>query len=139
MARYVADGTTIARQNTLVSPAVYVAIPQVVTIGSVGSTRGLIDVTNLSSAAREYMKAIRDGQEIQLECQYDPDDTVHAALRADEAAETPRSFRITLTDSPAQTITFDAQVTSWVIGNIAIDQVLTLTVTLKPTGALTFA
>lgn len=138
MTTYVADGTTIARQNDD-SPQTYDTIPQITRIGTVGQTRGLIDVTNLSSSAREYKKAIKDGQEIQLLIQYDPDDTVHAALRTDNDAETARSFQVTFPDSPAQTVTFDALVTNWSVTNIEIDQVLQLEVTLKPTGDLTFA
>lgn len=138
MSVYVADGTTFARSNAD-SPETFTAIAQVTSIGTVGSDRGLIDVTNLSSSAREYKKAIKDGQEIQLVIQYDPDDTGHAALRTDNDAETSRNYRVTFTDSPAQTVTFAALVTNWQVTNIEIDQVLTLNVTLKPTGDLTFA
>ena len=138
MTRYVADGTTIARGDGA-SPEVYTAIAQVTSITPVGQERALIDVTNLDSAAREYMKAIKDGQEINIEAQYDPDDTGHSGLRTDLNAETSRNVRVTFTDSPAQTVTFAAMVTNWSIVDISIDNVLTLNVTLKPTGDLTFA
>lgn len=138
MTVYVADGTTIARGDGA-SPEVFTTVPQVTSIGTVGQDRGLIDVTNLSSTAREYKKAIKDGQEIQIVAQYDPDDTVHAGMRADNDAETARNYRVTFSDSPAQTVTFAALVTNWQVTNIEIDQVLTLNVTLKPTGDLTFA
>lgn len=138
MATYVADGTTIARGDGA-SPEVFTALTQVTSIGSVGQERGLIDVTNLSSTAREYKKAIKDGQEMQIVMQYDPDDTGHAGLRTDNNAETARNFRVTFTDSPAQTVTFAALVTNWTISSIEIDNVLMLNVTLKPTGDLTFA
>jgi hypothetical protein len=138
MATYVADGTTISRINDA-SPQAYVVIPQVTDVGTVGSDRGLIDVTNLSSTAREYKKAIKDGQELTLTINYDPDDAQHAALRTDNDAETARSYRVTFSDSPAQTVTFNGLVTNWSVGNIVIDNVLTLSVTIKPTGDLTFA
>lgn len=138
MATYVADGTTIARGDGA-SPEAFTTIPQVTNIGTVGQDRGLIDVTNLSSTAREYKKAIKDGQEIALVMQYDPDDTVHSGLRTDNDAETARNYRVTFTDSPAQTVTFAALVTNWSVTNIEIDNVLQLNVTLKPTGDLTFA
>ncbi len=138
MTTYVADGTTIGRGDAA-SPEVFSTIAQVTSITPVGQTRGLIDVTNLSSTAREYKKAIKDGQEINLSIQYDPDDSGHAGLRTDMDAETARNFEVTLTDSPAQTITFAALVTNWSITNIVIDGVYTLEVTLKPTGDLTFA
>jgi len=138
MTKYVADGTVIARGDDA-SPQVFATIPQVTRVGTVGQSRGLIDTTDLSSSAREYKKAIKDGQEIAMSIHYDPDDTVHAGLRADNDAETARNFRVTLTDSPAQTISFAALVTNWTVTNIEIDNVLTLEVTLKPTGDLTFA
>lgn len=140
MSRYVADGTTIARSNSD-SPETFTDIPQVATIGDVGQTRALIDTTNLSSAAREYLKAIKDGQEIELGIQYDPGDSTHAALRTDRDSDsdTGVKFRVTLTNSPAQTITFFAMVIDWTINGIQIDNVLLLRVVLKPTGDLTFA
>jgi len=138
MTVYVADGTTIARGDGA-SPEVFTTIPQVTSIGTVGQDRGLIDITNLSSTAREYKKAIKDGLEIQIVAQYDPDDTVHSGLRTDNDAEVSRNYRVTFSDSPAQTVTFAALVTNWSVTNIEIDQVLTLNVTLKPTGDLTFA
>lgn len=138
MTVYTTQGTTIARGDGG-SPEAFSAIPQVTSINPVGQSRGLIDVTNLSSDAREYKKALEDGQEIQLVIQYDPDDTGHAGLRTDMKSEDARNFRITLTDSPAQTISFAAQVTNWSLGEISPDGVYTLNVTLKPTGDLTFA
>lgn len=138
MTTYVADGTTISRQNDD-SPQTYDDIPQVTSIGVVGQERGLIDVSNLSSTAREYKKALKDGLEIPLVIQYDPDDPIHAGLRTDCNAETARSFKVTFTDSPAQTATFNALVTRWVVSNVAIDQVLNLEVTLKPTGDIVWA
>jgi hypothetical protein len=138
MAVYVADGTTIARSNAN-SPLTYTNFPQVVSIGTVGQDRGLIDITNLSSTAREYKKAIKDGQEIEVVMQYDPDDTTQAALKTDNNSENARSYRVTLSDSPAQTITFNALVTNWSIVDIAIDNVLGLRCVLKPTGDLSFS
>jgi len=138
MATYVADGALFSRGNGD-SPLTYTAIAQVTSIGSVGSSRGLIDVTNLSSTSREYKMAIKDGQELQLEIQYDPDDTGHSGLRTDSLNAVTQDFRVTMTDSPAQTISFQGLVTNWTLGNITIDNVVTLSVTIKPTGDLTYA
>jgi hypothetical protein len=137
MAVYVADGTTIARGNAA-SPEVFTSIPQVSSIGTIGQDRGLIDITNLSSAAREYKKAIKDGQEIQLSCQWNPDDATHDSLRTDVDSEDSVNFRVTFTDSPPAVVNFAAQVTNASVSNIEIDNVLMLNVTLKPTGDLTW-
>lgn len=138
MTRYVADGTTIGRGDGA-SPEVFTTIPQVTSISALGSDRGLIDVTNLSSAAREYKKAIVDGQEIQITGQYDPDDATHTSLRGDVDSEDTVNFKVTLTDSPAQTWDFAAQVTNFTLSGIEIDNVLMFTATLKPSGAITVA
>lgn len=138
MTVYTAQGTTIALE-TAASPQTFTTIPQVTDISAVGQDRGLIDVSNLSSAAREYKKALEDGQEIVLTAQYDPDDTTHIALRTAFKAETTSNFRVTYTDSPAQTVTFAAQVTNYSVTNLNVDNVLTLNCTLKPSGDLTYA
>lgn len=137
MATIETQGTTIGRGDGS-SPESYTTIPQVTNMNPVGQNRDLIDVTNLSSTAREYKLAIKDGQEIQLEIQYDPSDTEHSGLRTDMNDGTTRSFQITDSDSPSNTITFNALVTNWSLG-YPIDSVVPLNVTLKPTGDLTFA
>jgi len=137
MTTYVAGGTTIARSNSD-SPLTYTTIPQVTTIDPVGTERSLIDVTHLASTRREYMKAIPDGMEISVVAWYDPDNATHTALRTDRDAENAVGFKITFPDSPATVVTFDAQVLSWTVTQVAIDQALQLNVTLKPTGAETW-
>lgn len=138
MTVYVAGGTTIARGDGA-SPETFTTVPQVSNIGSLGQSRALIDVTNLSSAAREYKKAIKDGQEMTITIQYDPDDATHSSLRSDVNSEDAVNFRVTFPDSPAQTVSFAAQVMSFNITGVEIDNVLGCEVVLKPTGDLTFA
>lgn len=138
MPTYPTQGTIFARGDGA-SPEVFTSIGQLTAISPVGQTRNLINVTNLSSAAMEYKKALEDGNEVQLTIQYDPDDTVHAGLRTDMKSDDSRNFRMTLTDSPAQTITFAGQVTSWALGEVTPENVHTLNVTIKPTGDLMFA
>jgi hypothetical protein len=138
MTTYNSQGVTIGRGDAA-SPEVFTTIAQVTSISGSGQSRGLIDVTNLASAAREYKKALQDGQEINLVIQYDPDDTTHSGLRTDFGAETSRNFKITLTDSPAQTISFAGMVTNWTLQEISVDTTLMLNVTIKPTGDLTYA
>jgi len=138
MTTYTTQGMTVGRGDAG-SPETYTTIPQITNIGSVGQSRSLIDVTNLSSTAREYKKAIKDGAEIQLEMQYDPNDASHTGLKADNDSESARNFRITFTDSPATKFDFAALVTNWAVTNLGIDQVAMLNVTLKPTGDITIS
>jgi hypothetical protein len=138
MPTYLADGTVFSRGDSA-SPEVFTPIAQVQAIGTIGQTRPLINVSNLSSTGTEWKKGLADGEEITLAIQYDPDDTGHGGLRADLAANTTRNFRVTFTDSPAQTVTFAGLVTGWVNDGIEVDGVLMLQVTIKPSGDLTYA
>ena len=139
MSTLTTQGVTFARQDLTLSPVAYVAIPQILNIGEVGSERSLIDVTNLASTLREYAVAIPDGAEIDLDFQYGGKaDLVQAALKTDMDAGTVRSFRVTLTDSPATTWTFSGLVTSFKIG-APIDSVVPLTVRIKITALLVVA
>lgn len=135
---YVANGATLARGNGS-SPEVFTTIPNLTSLTPLGQTRGLIDTSNLSSTSRRYVKAIPDGQEIQLEMQYDPQNATQDALRSDMLGEEAVNFRATLPwVSPAQKVDFPAQVTNWSVTQLTLDNVAMLTVTLKPTGDLVF-
>ena len=121
-----------------VSPDDYTAFC-VNSIDPVGFTRTLVDVTTLCSEAHEYRLALKDGQEINVEAFYDPDDSVQEMLRTALNNGTTLAFKITLSDdSPATDITFNALVTAWSIG-AAVDGVYPLRITLKPTGPLTWS
>ena len=135
MATLETQAVVFAREDTLISPVAYIAVPQVVNIGEVGSERSLIDVTNLASTLREYAVAIPDGAEIDIDLQYGGiADLVQGALKTDLDNGTVRNFRVTLTDSPATTWTFAGLVTSFKIG-VPIDSVVPLTVRIKITDS----
>lgn len=108
-------------------------------IDPVGKSRTLIDVTTLCSTAREYQLALTDGQEINVESFYDPQDAGQALLRDALDNGTTLFFRITLadTDSPHFEINWQGKVMNWSV-SVAIDQAYTLRITIKPTGAITF-
>jgi hypothetical protein len=127
------QGTVLKRGSGTGSPETFTAIKNITSINPMGKSRALIDVTNLDSTSREYKLAIKDGQEIQVEINYDPSDTQHNGLSTDCDDGTARHFQMLLADSPATTFTFTALVMNWSM-NTAIDSVGKLTVTLKPTG-----
>lgn len=105
-------------------------------IDPVGATRALVDVTTLCSTTHEYRLALKDGQEINIEAFYDPDDTVQESLRTALDNGTTKYFKITLADeSPATEVTFTALVTAWSF-SAAVDGVYPLRVTLKPISEL---
>lgn len=136
MATFVTEGTELRRGDGA-SPEVFTAVSQVRTLGPVGVQRGLIDVTNLSSSIREFASALQEGQEVNVEIQYDPGDAQHEGLRTDaQTANLIRAFQVEYQTSPLVTFDFNALVTNWST-NADIDNVYILSVTLKPTGSLT--
>jgi len=135
---YETQGTVIYRGGTSGDSQDYAVIGGVTAINTVGLQRALIDVTTLASTQREYRLAIKDGQEIGLEMFYDPEDAQHNGLRDDNRLGTRRLFKIELTDSPVDTVMFEGLVMNWSY-NTAIDAVYNLTITIKPTGELTFS
>lgn len=138
MTVYNAQGTTIARQNDD-SPQTYDAISQVIAIGSVGKERSLRDVTNLSSTLREYKKNLPDGVALDVRIQYDPGNAIHALLRDDIDSDVARSFQVTLTNSPAETWTFDGLVTGTILPDLEVDGDLLMALSIKPTGSMVVA
>jgi hypothetical protein len=131
------QGTKILRGDGG-SPEVFTEIPLVKSIDPVGFSRSLIDTTHLASTAREYRMALKDGQEIDVECFYDPKDATHAGLRDDLNNGTRRNFKIVLTDTPPTEISFTALVMNWSLG-APIDNVYPLKFKLKPTGDLVWS
>ena len=113
------------------SPESFTEITNVKSVGSAGQTRALIDITNLRSAAREYRTALRDGQEMTLTIQYNGADATHASLKTDLNRGTAWNYRLVFSDG--EIWDFSALVTSWLVG-VELDDVLMLTVGLKPTG-----
>lgn len=111
----------------------------ITSVDPIGAARSLIDVTTLSSTAREYRLALKDGQEINVEGFYDPHDAQHSGLKSDLDNGTRRDFVIKLTDdSPATEVSFTALVMNWSLG-APLDNVYPLRFTLKPTGDVTIA
>lgn len=135
---FVTEGTVLRRGDGA-SPEVFTAVPNITSIDPVGTQRGLIDVTNLSSSLREYKTALPDGQEINIEGQFDPGEAQHTGIRDDaQTANLVRNFEIELQTSPVLTISFGALVTNWSTG-APIDNVYPFRATLKPTGSITYS
>ena len=133
-----AQGITIAR-GTGTGPVTYTTIPEVKSFSGPGGSATVIDVTDLSSTAKEKRMGLADEGQLQLTINYIPDNTVHMALRGDRASRAKVPFRITFTDAtPATTWSFDAFVTGFSVSG-AVDGVVEAQVTLEITGAITEA
>ena len=131
------QGMTLASGDAA-SPEVFAAITEIGSIDGPGGQANEIDVTDLSSTAKEFRQGLQDEGDVTCEFNFIPQNTKHALLRSDRAAQTLRNYRITFTDSPAPTWTFLGFVKGLSISN-SVDDVTKASLTLRVTGAITVA
>ena len=129
------QGMTIKRGDGA-SPEVFTTIPEVTEIGGPGGQAAEIDVTDLSSTAKEFRMGLQDEGQITLQMAWIPTNTVHSGLRTDRTNQTLRNFQINFTDSPSTTWAFAAFVLGLELTN-SVDEVTRATVTLRVSGAVT--
>ena len=136
MANISSQGTVISRQDTTVSPIVFVAIPQVTNISGPDGSSTEITVTNLSSTAAEFVLGLKDEGSIGLDCIFDERNAVHAGLRTDFNAGTLRAFTIVDSDVAPKTYSFNAYVQGLSM-TMGVDEVQRATINLRVSGAIT--
>lgn len=121
------------------SPVTYNKIPEVKTFNGPGGAGQVLDGTDLDSVAMEKIMGLPDEGQLTIDINYLPDDTYHAALRTARANQTLTPFKITFTDdSPATVWTFNGYVTGFTVTG-GVNSVVTASVTIEITGAITEA
>lgn len=119
------------------SPEVFTAISEIKTFSGPSGSATVIDVTDLSSAAKEKRMGLADEGQLSFTINYIPTDTQHALLRAQRASREETNFKLVFTDdSPSTTWSFSAFVTGFAVSG-AVDAVVEANVTLEITGAIT--
>jgi hypothetical protein len=116
----------------------FVAIPEITDISGPGGQASEIDVTDLSSTAKEFRMGLQDEGQISLSMNWLPTDTIHKQLRTDRAAQTLRNFEMLFGDMPGGTATkwaFSAFILGIEISN-AVDDVAKASVTLRLSGVV---
>jgi hypothetical protein len=113
-----------------------VTIDGVTSISGPGGSASVIDISDLNSTAVEKLIGIADEGQVTLSCLYISADAGQVKCRTQRAART--SAEIVLTLSDASTLTFDAFCLGFSISG-AVNQAMTLDVTLEVTGAVAFA
>ena len=126
----------VIQRGTAASPIVWSTITEVSEMSGPGGQAAEIDVTDLSSTAKEFRMGLQDEGQITLSVNYIPTDTTHALLRADRAAQTITNFQIIFTDSPQTTWRFSAFVLGLEISN-SVDDVTKGSITLRISGSIT--
>ena len=110
------QGMLIKWQDTTGSPYVYTTIPEVSEISGPGGQAAEIDVTDLSSTAKEFRMGLQDEGQITLSLNYIPQNAVHEGLRTDRSNQSLRSFHIVFTDSPETTVRLSSHIFTLVSG-----------------------
>jgi hypothetical protein len=138
MAALVSQGCVLKRGDGG-GTEVFTAIGEVISINGVGSgSASEIDVTNLSSTAKEFLLGLKDEGEVSISLNLDTGDTMQTGLRSDRDANTLRNFQLDLTDSGPTTLSFSAYVKTYPI-SIAVDDKIGLEVSLRISGPVTWA
>lgn len=132
-----AQGMKLQR-GTGSGPITYTDIPEIKSFSGPGGSASVRDVSDLNSTAKEKKMGLADEGQLQITINYIPDNTVHAALRADRAARSKVPFKLVFTDTGATEWTFDAFVTGFSISG-SVDGDVEAQVTLEITGAITEA
>ena len=141
-----AYGTLLKRSGaTAGQTPSYSTLGEVKNISGPSTEVSTIDVTTHSSAAsgnyREFIPSLIDPGTIEVDMNWVPEDTSHAAIWADLQARTKRDWQIVCVANPAgvkATITFQAYVTG-MPKEFPTDDVMSSKLTLRITGALAIA
>lgn len=130
-----AQGMLIKIGNGL-SPETFATIKEVKTFSGPGGSAAVIDVTDLSSTAREKRMGLKDEGQLNFTINYIPSDTQHALLRTQRSNRQLTSFQLVFTDAGNMTWDFEAYVSGFSVSG-AVDGVVEAQVTLEISGSIT--
>lgn len=120
---------------TVGSPTNMTTIGNVVSFSGPGGSASVIDITNLSSTAKEKMMGLPDEGQLTMDINYDPDNASHILIRNARKTRTRCEFTITLTDTTNTVLTFRGYVLGFAI-TAGVDQVVKASITIEIDGAV---
>lgn len=129
-----AQGTVLKIGNGA-SPETFATISEIKNFTGPGGSAAVIDVTDLSSLAKEKRMGLADEGQLSFVINYIPSDTEHAALRAARASRAETNFQILFTDTGTTTWDFSGFVTNFSVSG-SVDGVIEANVTIEITGAI---
>lgn len=128
MTTWTANGTTLAIDGGT-------AVVNLISVTAYNVSVATIDSTNMASTWRESIGGLKDGGDCSFEIAYDPAGATHQALTTDIDGA---SHSVVITYSNSDTTSFNAIITGFSV-TAALDDKITASVTMKITGAVTFA
>lgn len=128
-----AFGTALQRSDMASSPS-FTEIANVSNISGPSTSRNTYDVTShdQTDSWMEFIGGLKDGGEISLDLNWDPDQATHADLYDDYQDTDPRDYKIVLPSNIAEW-SFEAILTAFEPG-YPVDGKLTASVTFKVSG-----
>jgi predicted secreted protein len=130
------QGVVLQRGNGA-TPEIFSAIAEIMTFDGPGGSAAEIDVTSLSSSAKEFLLGLKDEGEFDFTANLIPSDTGQVGLRTDRDNRTRRNFRLLLTDAGPTTLSFTAIVKEFSIKG-KVDDAIRLSIKLRVTGPVTW-
>lgn len=118
------------------SSETFTTIPEIKTFSGPGGSATVIDVSDISSLAREKRMGLNDEGQLSFTINYIPTNTQHALLRTQRASRDLTSFQLVFTDTGNTTWDFEAYVNGFSVSG-AVDGVVEAQVTLEISGVIT--
>lgn len=118
------------------SSETFATITEIKTFSGPGGSATVIDVSDLSSLAREKRMGLNDEGQLSFTINYIPTNTQHALLRTQRASRELTSFQLIFTDTGNTTWDFSAYVNGFSVSG-AVDGVVEAQVTLEISGVIT--
>ncbi|WP_254509888.1 phage tail tube protein [Anatilimnocola floriformis] len=109
-------------------------IAQVVSMTPPSMEMGTVETTHLLSTWREYISTIPDGGSIDFTLEWDASHATHAALWTAFQGGAVETWKVLFTDTGAATVGFSGIVTGYAFDEIAVDGVVTASLSVKLTG-----
>ena len=127
------QGATVEINTGTVGSETWTPISNINSFSGLDGEASEIDVTNLDSTAKEFRIGLKDNGGFSLEIHVDYADAGQNALRA--AGDDVQGFKVTLAD--ATELAFSGLVKNADAINVGVDAVVTGSVSIRVTGAVT--
>lgn len=131
------QGIALYIDTGAVSPTVWTQIPDARDISFRTGSAAVIDVTDLSSTAKEKRMGLADEGQCTFTLMFRPKNAAHAELLQGKADRQVRDFKLVLTDSPNPTTYYFSGFVLSVPLTANVDAVVESSVTIEITGAVT--
>lgn len=112
-------------------------IGQITSITAPNMTNPTVDTTDLDDTWRSFRSTILDGGELTFVVNWDTADTQHAALWSKFTGGAAETWLITYADTGATTVGFDGPITGFQPSAATVEGIVTVTLTIKVSGAIT--